>query len=353
MPRKKTRDLKYAYAAKIGFHQSIIQVYAESEHGGDSKRVSPFGKISSAFCKNVDRIDAMAALPVHAALVSRVMHSAYALACFRVTGNVDPDVADKSVMRKIFTEHDKIVSDYRKKLFSGSGLQEAWEADSKNFSEMLNTAPDTIRSGAEAVFDSQIIGTWITFETLAGDLWEKALNVHPSILAELAGSNKRISKAANTAYSKSRRDSDQETATERRISLPALARATKGFTSTGKFNKMGTILRDEGEGKFASLDNIRRSYSRAFNKDYDQLDAVLKDKCFDALAVVRNVLVHKAGFMDEEYEKNSKGLPVPQSRIGKPLELDGEITLRLTRPVIEKSGQLTEAVDSWLEKHGA
>ena len=347
---RKPRDLKYGYVARIGWHQSLIQTYAEVERHGDPERVSPLAEISFAFCKNIDRIDAMVTLPMHASHTARIMQSAYSVACFRVTGDPDPEVQSKSVLRKIIREHNKIISEYRTKLLSTPELENARKVEFRNFSELLEAAPDTLRSGAEAVFDSHIIGTWIAFETLAGDLWEKALNVHPSILATLKGANKRISKAANTAYSKGRKETNQETDVERTITLSGLERATKGFT--GNYGGMGTVLREEGQGQFASLYNIRASYSRAFSKDYDELDMVLKDTCFDALAVVRNVLVHKAGIVDKEYIDNSKGLAVPQGVFGEPIELDGEITFCLTRAVVDKCAELMKAVDAWLEEHG-
>jgi len=352
MARSKRRNLKYDYAAKIGFLQSVVQVYAISEATGDPQRVSPFRHISFAFCKNIDRIDAMAALPIHASHTARVMQSAHAMACWQVTGQPEPETISKSQRKRIYKEHAKIIDDYRQRFLSGAVLQEAWQADSNNFSVMLNGASDVMRSGAEAVFANQVIGTWIAFETLASDVWEKAVNVYPTLLAELKGVARRISDAANTAYSKTRMRSDPDAISDARadekIRVSVIKKATHGFTRAP--TKLGTHLREAGEVKFASLDHIRRAYSRAFSENHDEIDTVLSDKCFDALAVVRNVLVHKAGVVDLEYQKSAKGLQVPYADVRKPIELDGEITLKLTRAVVEKAGSLVEAVDSWIEK---
>lgn len=49
--------------------------------------------------------------------------------------------------------------------------------------------------GLRAILVSQLTGMWTAFETLAGDLWEMALNVHPYGLSELKGKpSDRISK---------------------------------------------------------------------------------------------------------------------------------------------------------------
>ena len=46
--------------------------------------------------------------------------------------------------------------------------------------------------GCEAVLSAMIIGTWTAFETMAGDLWEVAINECPKHLSQLKGSAGRI-----------------------------------------------------------------------------------------------------------------------------------------------------------------
>jgi hypothetical protein len=54
---------------------------------------------------------------------------------------------------------------------------------------MLQGTPSGV--GLEAMLSSALTGTWTAFETMAGDLWETAVNIHPAVLAELRGKRKR------------------------------------------------------------------------------------------------------------------------------------------------------------------
>jgi hypothetical protein len=58
--------------------------------------------------------------------------------------------------------------------------------------DLLSEKLGETRKGFEAILSSVIVQTWTAFETLAGDLWEAAINGHPSGLAELRGSAGRI-----------------------------------------------------------------------------------------------------------------------------------------------------------------
>ncbi|SRR5712691_1127973 len=101
--------------------------------------------------------------------------------------------------------------------------------------------------------------------------------------------------------------------------------------------------------------DIRRAYSLAFAKKKTgetvatAVDVALADTGLDALAQVRNVIVHKAGVADAEYETNRKTLPsVPQVEEGKLIPLDGRTVQTLINPVIASCQQLFAAVDEWL-----
>src|SRR5262249_53765735 len=57
----------------------------------------------------------------------------------------------------------------------------------------------------------------------------------------------------------------------------------------------------------------------------DIVDA-LSDPSIDALKCVRNLLVHRAGIADEEYEGAAYGTTAPQLKTGQRLELDASAT---------------------------
>jgi hypothetical protein len=46
-----------------------------------------------------------------------------------------------------------------------------------------------------SLFCSYVTGMWTIFETLAGDLWEAALNTKPDLLAQLKGKSNRLRKS--------------------------------------------------------------------------------------------------------------------------------------------------------------
>jgi hypothetical protein len=196
----------------------------------------------------------------------------------------------------------------------------------------------------EPLLSSFIIGSWTAFETMAGDLWEIALNLNPGGLAHLSGTASRLRKneKAPLGSTKSPKVENQSKSVELNLIQ---------FHKFDLRHKMGTILRNRYE--FSRLSQIREAYAAAFDKDHNQIDATLKDNALDALSVVRNVLVHKAGKPDDEYlrrAKNLKNVPTHTVLAGN-LSLDGEIVVGLIKPALVQASQLLRAVDEWLHKH--
>jgi hypothetical protein len=69
---------------------------------------------------------------------------------------------------------------------------EAFLRDGLNFIEDWAAATQHGKDATEAWLASQVIGCWTVVETLAGDLWEAALNSHPGTLIKLRGNRSRI-----------------------------------------------------------------------------------------------------------------------------------------------------------------
>ncbi len=117
---------------------------------------------------------------------------------------------------------------------------------------------------------------------------------------------------------------------------------------------MGELLTAKVE--FTSLWEIRRAYSLAFyhklvgKKVTDAVDTALADNALDALSQVRNIIVHKAGVADADYEMHRTTLPtMPQVAEGQPVRLDGEIVKGLMNPVIACCVKLVTSIDAWLD----
>jgi hypothetical protein len=178
--------------------------------------------------------------------------------------------------------------------------------------------------GVEALLSSFLIGSWSAYETMAGDLWEAALNAHPEGLVELNG----------------------ERGKKKPSQVPLSQLLKYRFDIRGK---MGSILRDQFV--FGSLAEIRNAYLAAFDKRSARLvETAISDDSLDALHIVRNLLVHRAGVVDEEYLKlfiSFKNIPIAE--IDERIVLDGEAVVGLVNPVVQKGLSLIRAVDTWLQ----
>jgi hypothetical protein len=183
-----------------------------------------------------------------------------------------------------------------------------------------------IIDGAEAWLAAQITGIWTAFESLSEELWQAVLNAYPHGLAELKGTKKGLAKG----------DEDKN------IPLHLLQKFKYDLSQN-----MGTILKVKYS--FDRLEDIRRAYGDAsFEKD-PTIHKIIGDKSLDALALVRNVIVHNGGIVDEAYEKRKGDVPpAAMAKVGDPVLLDGEMVANLIEPVIRLSWNLVIAVDEWL-----
>jgi hypothetical protein len=197
--------------------------------------------------------------------------------------------------------------------------------------------------GFLALFSAHVTGTWTAIESMSGDLWEAALNSHPQILASLRGSSGRISSLAS-GRQKSTEQSKRDQIESKSVSLNLIQ-----MNDFDLREKMGTLLREKFE--FSRLTNIREAYSCAFSEKADAIDSALSNKSLDCLSVVRNVLVHKAGFADAEYARRCRILGAPVTEVGKPVLLDGEVIVSLIKPAIDSAKSLMRAVGDWIEQN--
>jgi hypothetical protein len=134
-----------------------------------------------------------------------------------------------------------------------------------------------------------IVESWLAFETLAGDLWEAALNANPA-WARTFGS----------------------------VSLEEMHNLSQGTYDLR--GKMGTLLR--GRFQFCGLRGIREAYAAAFQREISAIDEVLAVPSLDSLAHARAQFLHHAGTIDESAAS------------------------RFTAPVVDIASRLLEAVDA-------
>jgi hypothetical protein len=112
---------------------------------------------------------------------------------------------------------------------------------------------------------------------------------------------------------------------------------------------MGTILKENFA--FHKLSGIRQGYSAAFSKKTDAIDSALSNVAIDKLNLVRNLLLHKSGIVDQKFLTGARELAWKvQAENGKPIPLDGDLVSQLFRPVFECGMDLILAVDGWVSE---
>ena len=199
------------------------------------------------------------------------------------------------------------------------------------------------RVGLEAILSSCVIGLWTTFETMAGDLWEAALNIHPAGLAELKGKKNRLIGP---------NDKDDLPAEEDETDSKNLKSAPLSEIIRREFDikaSMGSVLRTRQ--RFDHLAGIREAYGLAFHKKSDEIDKWVKHDGIDALNAVRNLLVHRSGVADATYARKEKYLKIPRTEIGARILLDGQIVSEFLRMSAVVSANLLLAVDKWVTEN--
>jgi len=181
------------------------------------------------------------------------------------------------------------------------------------------------------MLSSMVVGTWTAFETLAGDLWEAAVNAHPRGLAKLVGGEHRGQKGKEDLG--------------RMVPLERLEKHNYDVSRV-----MGTLERSLKKVRFAALEEIRGAYKVAFGAEVPTVCRILEDPAPHNLSTVRNLIVHKAQVCDQEYRDKSGGSTVlPQLALGAKLELDGAFVKQLTEPVAQCCVRLLQTIDAWLD----
>jgi hypothetical protein len=79
------------------------------------------------------------------------------------------------------------MDEFRKEVLENADKHGQRLFNAAGFLEISQRNDAETRSGLDASLGSMVTGAWTAFEILAGDLWEQAINAHPTGLAALAG----------------------------------------------------------------------------------------------------------------------------------------------------------------------
>ena len=294
--------------------------------------------VGNAFDRNVGRVFALVFFPAIAITDAMITMACAAQVLEQMPGSSEED-QKKTIFARMAAHYD-----YRAATMKTGGAAETLkDVEFSAAFSFLGTTGRTVVDGAEGWLAGQITGAWTAFEAMAEDLWETALNTKPKWLAGLSGDDRLNRRQQREPRQDPRRQGDEG----KKVDLEWLQRNGYDLSKC-----MGTV--HKRRYKFDALLGIREAYAEAFSRDYDTIDAILSDKALDALALVRNNLVHNGGIIDEQIVRRAGDLPTElrtTTSIGQPMLLNGELVSQLVGPVFKCGYGLVLAVDDWLASH--
>ena len=212
------------------------------------------------------------------------------------TGIANPDHP------KVQEAASKIWDDLDVKGFDDSSKQHFYDS-TENAAKMASLPGRPLSHGAlHALLKSMIVQAWTAFEVLVESLWNGALD---------AG-------------------------------LTSVARPTKKEINRHQIG-------------FGSRAKIRNAYQFVFKQDNTALMRILNDVSVDALAAMRNVLVHSAGIIDNDFMNHSESVAILAPFLslgeGKTIELTGDVVRALVDPVSVNGYAFLQELDNWMKGH--
>jgi hypothetical protein len=309
---------------------------------------SPFlNPVVDAFMANTYRVHSIWQLKPdlleHACVITKnIFTTTYAL-----TGHVDLEKAaadDPEFMEKLgVTLRSWIKGEVNKSGLSADEILFDSKRAVERLEDFLDSSPAKWDEGLHATLAGMLTGAWTTFEVLASDLWESALNAHLRTLSDLTGDQNRISRLAGS-LGREKQESKYETDSD--FLLDTIRKVTRG--SMNASGVMGTVLKEKFP--FHKLSGIRKAYSAAFSKRSDKIDTILSDKVLDRLNLVRNLLLHDGGIVKaDKFLRAARQISwSPPGEAGKPFPIDGILVRDLIRPVCQRCIELILAVDEWI-----
>jgi hypothetical protein len=224
-------------------------------------------------------------------------------------------------MKKKLAEYRKIIREHRKGDVHVPEVNDAVEPDYARMNmAIMASYPET-----RQMMYAQLVLAWSAFESLAGDLWEAAINVRPDMLAT----------RLNTT-----------------LTFDQIRRATSGAGCTpyNLSGKIGTAMALSED--FISLDKIRTKYKTIFKKSSAEINKILSHTSLDALSALRNVIVHNGAKADADYQEDRKKAykRLVNTALGRTVHVDGRVVKRILSPVHKCGFDLINAVSLWLTR---
>jgi hypothetical protein len=316
----------------------------------DSIQTREIKQVARSFLRNIENVVNSLVLPVFVVYWARNISRCEVEAVVNLTGKATfQDSIEPELVKCVENEFRRLIADWHRASMIEPLQEQQFMRSVRYIDGMLIEGRERLNSGFEAVLFNAIVGCWTAFEAMASDLWEAALNVHPSGLAELKGTP--WLKESQVA-SESDEDQKENTAKTKHVNLTDLQRWRYAVS-----RHMGSILKIKFN--FNLLAGIKNAYTVAWweKGDQDKIKAILEHPDLDLLQAIRNLLVHKGGIVDQRLLSRITGKMNKQidprfaeARLHEPLVIDGSTVSHSICFIIKLSTNLMHFVDSWLRR---
>lgn len=287
-------------------------------------------ELGQKFCNNLDLVGALIMLP-HTLLAfehmkrSLVPHELYAAVKARVEmrRNRVPDEQWHEYFeqsRKEIFETD-VLPRYK------NMLDEAMSNSGKTFQGMLKDEKLKSILPYEALLYSAVVWIWCSYELLMKELWEFTINKSGKLVSKHLLKNLQNSGGLNYFFR------------GKYISLDYLAKYDYNLS-----NKLGSTLMHKFD--FTSPNGIKEAYSSAFPRSMT-IKKALNNRCIIELEATRNVIVHNAGIIDEEYCNKTN---TDKSEVNKKLVINNHKVCEFGSNSIDTGLRVMTAVSSILSR---
>lgn len=219
-------------------------------------------------------------------------------------------------------------ADEFKKRYEQQPLQERMDIVSDYLQSLLNNESSESAATVRTLLLTTITMTWTAFECVVTDVWVAALNTQQGL--------------GQAAFKDLDPDENPGKPNSRTIPLELLKKYQFNLS-----NVLGTTLRSSFD--FTRIEGIQRAYRAAFGKTHIKtLDATFQDKQLKDLHALRNLIVHRAGVVDEEFLKRTT---LPNNTIGDEVYIQRSLVDIMVEAAIKNGVELLTFVDDWLVTH--
>ena len=298
--------------------------------------------IAKTFTANIDRVAALAELPIF--LIYRMTRFMLASidANEAVLGRSRVTAADLGRSQEIAAFIQGRQGEEKNK-FANPKVDDAqgWKTALSHYMGAVFSKDGPTFLGALSLLSAMTTGAWTAYESLATDLWIAAVNLRPNDLG------------VNALLAKENAKGEAEPTP---FSLNILRKYKFDLA-----NSLGTMIWRERKFNFNALDGIKNAYFSTFcirdNKGNrrgvpEEVKSWFPSSASADLAIleaIRHSLVHRGGLPDPSFRERVKGCPVLKDlNDGDRIPLNGVMVSTHIKCVLEQTKMLLEGVDKWL-----